>query len=402
MSVIDDELREQAPARDHAYGSLVRAPVPLRVSMLGPVRDTVWFGRLRAMTLDEVASGASLSRNGHPHATRVGGVNVPASAKAIDPLAACDLNLLIVLNALLEERHVTRAGERLALSQPATSSALKRLRRMFDDPLLTKQGNEMVLSPRAHELRVTVGEALSVLRAALRTSMPFHAATTAFTARIDTTDYSLLRLFPRLQNLLGQAAPQITLKVEQHAGQETLSRLRTDQLDIAIGQFFASLPAGIRREHLFHDDYVCVMRADHPVLEYAPEIGGVLPLEQMLRYPHLRVPSSGTVSGVVNDALARIHLERRVACEIPNVLAAPYILARSDLIAFLPEPLVQYFARRLPLAYRRPDIELDGVWTELIWHTRSEAEPAQQWLRSKLVEIAQEPDASEGQLIPPL
>ena len=349
------------------------------------------------MTFDLQASVQPRSLAAQPDASTVGGVSVSAAAPGIDPLAACDLNLLVVLNALLEERHVTRAGNRLALSQPATSSALKRLRRMFDDPLLTKQGNEMVLSPRAHELQAAVGEALSVLRAALRTSMPFYPGTTAFTARIDTTDYSLLRLFPRLEGLLREAAPQITLKVEQHAGQETLNRLRTDQLDMAIGQFFASLPASINREHLFHDDFVCVLRADHPALEHAPDEGSVLPLEQLLRYPHLRVPSSGTVTGVVVDALARRHLERRVACEIPSVLAAPYILARTNLIAFLPEPLVRYFATWLPLACRQPDIDLDGVWTELIWHTRSDAEPAQQWLRSRLIGIAQDADSVGAQ-----
>lgn len=309
----------------------------------------------------------------------------------IDPLAGCDLNLLVVLNALLEERHVTRAGNRLALSQPATSSALKRLRRMFDDPLLTKHGNEMVLSPRAYELRAAVGEALSAVRIALRTSMPFYPASTAITARIDTTDYSLLRLFPSLQHVMQREAPGITLKVEQHSAFDTLNRLRTDQLDMAIGQFFGHLPPSVHREHLFYDDFVCVMREGHPALEPGTTSDTVLPLDELLKYPHLRVPSLGTVTGVVADALARRHLNRRIACEIPNMLVAPFILAETDMVAFLPKAIVDRCGALVSLTTRIPEIEINGFWTELIWHARSDNEPAHRWLRDRLSLIARPP-----------
>jgi len=348
------------------------------------------------VTADDHA-GPSYSRpSGDVRDERPAGSSVPlrgltsasGHSDGIDPLAGCDLNLLVVLNALLEERHVTRAGNRLALSQPATSSALKRLRRMFDDPLLTKNGNEMVLSPRAYELQAAVGEALAAVRVALGTSMPFSPASTTMTARIDSTDYSLLRLFPALQRVMQREAPGITLKVEQHGAVETLNRLRNDQLDMAIGQFFGHLPPSVHREHLFYDDFVCVLREHHPALEPGTTSDSVLPLGELLRYPHLRVPSIGTVTGVVADALARRHLDRRIPCEIPNMLVAPFILAETDMIAFLPKAIVDRFGPLVPLTTRIPEIELDGFWTELIWHARSDDEPAHRWLRDRLSSIA--------------
>ena len=125
----------------------------------------------------------------------------------IDVLARCDLNLLVVLNALLEERHVTRAGNRVGLSQPAASNALKRLRHMFADPLLTKQGNEMILSARAFEIHEAVRSALTAVRAAIRSTTPFDPPQAQFTARLESGDYPLLRILPELQALLQDEAP---------------------------------------------------------------------------------------------------------------------------------------------------------------------------------------------------
>ena len=109
-----------------------------------------------------------------------------------------------------------------------------------------------------------------------------------------------------------------------------------------------------------------------------------LDMATLLRYPHLRVPSMGTVTGVFRDALARLQLERRVACELPNVLLAPMLLQTTDLIALLPKSLVTRFDPLIPLVSREPPLELDGVWTELVWHARSDNEPAHSWIRDKI------------------
>jgi len=312
----------------------------------------------------------------------------------VDELAGVDLNLLVVLNALLCERHVTRAGTSVGLSQPATSNALNRLRRMFGDPLLVRTGPRMELTPRALALRDPVRAALDAIRAAFADLDAFDPATVKARIRISTTDHVLLVLLPELEQRLLEQAPGIALDIQQFGALDNLEMLGSDQLDMVIG-LVPSRPDWTRARHLFHDEVLCLLRADHPALEGTDGPEDALDLERFLAYPHLRVAPRATHVGVMAEALSERRRDRHIACEVPDFLAAPFLLEKTELITVLSARVARRFTRLFPLTTRRVPLPLPGFDTDMVWHARSNGVHLHEWLRALVVDVAMAADDRE-------
>jgi DNA-binding transcriptional LysR family regulator len=304
-------------------------------------------------------------------------------------LTSLDLNLLVVLDALLEERHVTRAGERVGLSQPATSNALSRLRRLFDDPLLVRSGNTMQLTVRARQLRDQVRPALEALRDALDEPVEFDPAHMSVRMRVATTDHPLLVLLPQLERRLLAESPGSVLEIHSLGVIDGPAMLREDRLDLLIGTYERLSPQ-LRKELLFTEELVCLVRRGHPVI--AAMVDGALPLDAYLAHPHLRIAPVHEDPGPVARALAERGLERSVVCETPSYLSAPFVVAEADLILVVGERVARRFEALMDLVVVRPPVELPAAEVHLVWHPRLDNSPPHQWFRGVVIDVANQLD----------
>jgi DNA-binding transcriptional LysR family regulator len=307
----------------------------------------------------------------------------------VDELAGIDLNLLVVLHALLEERHVTRAGQRVGLSQPTTSNALKRLRTQFKDPLLVRVGSRMELTPKAAALRERVGEALSAVRSALTDPQPFDPATATARLRISASDHGMVVLLAELERRLMVEAPGLEIDIIQFGAFDDAALLKSGELDIAVGTM-VSVPPPLRRHELFYDEVVCLLRADHPALEPGTTPDDTLPLESFLAYPHVRVVPRRALAGSISEALSLRGHQRRVVCEVPHFLVAPFFLRYSDAITALSVRVAERFTRPLRLTTRRPPVKIAAFHTDLFWHPRSDGVEIHEWVRAQIFAIGTE------------
>jgi len=300
-------------------------------------------------------------------------------------ISAIDLNLLRVLEALLAERSVTRAARRVGLSQPAASNALNRLRALLRDPLLVRSGRGMRPTPRAQQLAGPVHAALDQLRQALEDRPAFEPASSRRKAVLGATDYGELAILPGLLAALGRRAPNITLKVRRLP--EIFSAPQRDledgTVDLAFG-FYAEAPAlsaGLFSRTLWSERHVCLVRRGHP------HIRKTLSLAQYTSAGHVGIFYRGEGPGLIDTALAKRGLERRLAAEAPHFLSVPHLVAATNLIATVPERLASRFCRLLPLRSMPLPLDLPPFPFTLLWAERSNSDPALAWLREQIAAI---------------
>lgn len=287
-----------------------------------------------------------------------------------------DFNLLKALDALLDERSVTRAAERLALTQPAVSGMLTRLRESFDDPLFVRAQRGIVPTLRAQQLAVPVKQLLSDIEHILQPQA--EPATASMTLTIASTDYALRAVVVPFLSALRVQAPNIRVAVQPVDNQHLLSQLDRGDVDWALVTP-ESTAAGLHTSTLFNERYVCVMRANHP-----DAIGETLSLDRFCALDHVLVSSSGgAFQGVTDQALARIGRSRRVTVSVTSFLVLPEILMGSDLIAVVPRRLAK---KSTGLIMLEPPIDIPGFSKAVAWHERTHHDPGQKWLRSLLID----------------
>lgn len=298
-------------------------------------------------------------------------------------LFGIDLNLLPILDALLRERHVTRAAERVGLSQSAMSHALARLRALVDDPILVRSGRTMVPTERAESLEPALREALEAIEEALGATETFEPATAQRLFRIASEDFGTMLLVPPLLRRLRSEAPGIDLDVGSQARRRVFDALEEKSLDLAIG-VFGELPASLRQQRLLEDGFACVVRRGHP------RVNKRLTLKQYVELPHALIGVGEPGPTVVDTALARRGLERRVALRVGHFLAAPLVVAETDLVLTMPRRLAERFVRLAPLVLHTPPVELEGFAIYAVWHERRQGEPAHRFLRELVARVAAE------------
>jgi DNA-binding transcriptional LysR family regulator len=300
-------------------------------------------------------------------------------------MSGLDLNLALVLHALLAERSVSRAAKRLGLSQSATSHALARLRSSLQDPLFLRLPRGIAPTPRAEALAEPLARGLALLEQSLVAPPRFDPASTARRFRIAATDYVEFLTLPRLLGALAAQAPQVDVWVRPYSD-DALSALERGDLDLVLGLSRPEKSAGLRSLDLLTERLVCVVRAGHPLTR------GRLTLARFAAARHVLIAPRGRPGGPIDDALATRGLERHVTVAVPHFLAAPHIVAETDLVLTVAERIAASFAGVLPLRILELPFELPVLRGCMFWHERHQGDPAHAWFRGRVAEMA--PDVS--------
>jgi len=295
-------------------------------------------------------------------------------------LAALDLNLLVALEALLEEASVGQAADRISLSQPAMSHALKRLRSLLDDPLLVRVGPRMQLTARAEGLRYPVQDALSRVRDLL-IGDGFEPARSTRTFRLFVADNASDLLLPPLLKQLEKEAPNVCILVQPWHG-HTLDPFELARLvDVAI----ACVPnrfKGFYQKRLFTDRDACAVRRGHPIADRIADP------EEFLKAKHIAVVGREFTEDPVDTWLRQEGRGRNVALTVPHYLQALHVVAQSDLIAVIPERLILAYAGILDVDAVAVPLDV-GTFDEYILHpVRNHADPGCVWFRGVLMGVA--------------
>jgi DNA-binding transcriptional LysR family regulator len=301
-------------------------------------------------------------------------------------LASLDLNLLVALDALLEERNVTRAAERTGVTQSAMSHALARLRALVGDPLLVRGKSSMVATARAEALALPIRRVLEGIVLALESPEPFEPRTAHLSVRIATSDYGELVLLPKLVRRLEREAPHIDLRLVPHSG-DSAGPLVDGTVDLILAPVRPVDEAhGVLAKRLFDESFVCVVRRGHPLAKKK------LTLARFAAASHALIAPRGREGSLADDSLARLGLSRRVAVTIPHFLVAPHVVAESDLVLILAARVAAQLAGPLGLVVLAPpkELGLTGFRMSAIWHERTQADPAHRWVRELFTNVAKQ------------
>jgi DNA-binding transcriptional LysR family regulator len=294
-----------------------------------------------------------------------------------------DLNLLTTLEALLDERSVSRAARRLHLSQPALSAQLARLRTMFGDPLFVPSHRGMTPTPVALQLQLPLQAALARLREVVASARAFDPARDQFVVRIAASDYVQAALLLDFLVALRLRAPGISIALRTVDPGRLAAQLEQGETDLAV-LTPENIADTLRSRSLFEERYLFVARKGHPALR------GRLSVARYCELEHIVVsPRGGGFTTMVDELLNAIGMERRVGVSTATFQAAIDLVERSDLVALIPSRLV---AHRPRLRVQEPPIAVPGFAIRLAWHDRTHSDVAQRWVREQLVAFAKTPD----------
>ena len=301
-----------------------------------------------------------------------------------------DLNLLKVFDVVMVERNVTRAAARLAMTQPAVSNALRRLREATHEELFVPGPSGVTPTAHAETLWPTVRASLDQLHEAF-VPQGFDPRTDARTFTLAMADATAALFVPVLVNALQAEGSLVDLRVVPLTSRDPRSMLEQGQADVALG-FFPDVRAALaaegehallRLDALYACDYVGVMRRGHPLAQ-----PGALTLDAYCAADHLRVSFAGRLRGYVDEALAGLGRERRVMITVANFFTAGSVVHQSDLLTVLPRSFVPATGFASELALVALPFEMPGIEVGLLWHRRHEQETAERWLRETLTRAA--------------
>ena len=295
-----------------------------------------------------------------------------------------DLNLLRVFDAVMTEQNLTRAASRLAMTQPAVSNAVKRLRDALGDELLIRTAHGVKPTARAESLWPAVRRALADLEEAVA-PRSFELAKAHVTFRMAMADATAGLLLPPLVRVIEKDAPGIDIRMMPLTTREPRPLLLRGDIDLAIG-FFPGVVAQlqgatetpIRHERLYTSQYVCVMRKDHPLANQE------LSLDAYCQANHLLVSFSGRARGLVDDALLSLNKERRILLTVNQFFTAGKVVVNSDLIMVLPHHLIEATGMTNALVAKELPFPMPDVHIDMLWHERDARSPGHQWLREQL------------------
>jgi DNA-binding transcriptional LysR family regulator len=292
-----------------------------------------------------------------------------------------DLNLLRVFNAIIEERSLTRAGLRLALSQPAVSYSLGRLRTLFDDPLFIRTRVGMQPTPIALELAAIVARALDTVREALRYAERFDPGVSTRTFRLSLSDAGELAFLPPICEALRRLAPRVRLRIEPTPVEAIEEALRVSRLDFAIGNL-PELTARTRHQLLFDETYVCMTRKRRG-LPRGAQIG----LAAFAEALHVQILSVEHSHHALEDAFRSHGIGRNTLLELPHFVALPSVLGVTDYFATLPRRLAQIFNRDGRFRIYELPVQLPGASVTMHWHENFDGDEGNVWLRELMIKM---------------
>jgi DNA-binding transcriptional LysR family regulator len=296
-------------------------------------------------------------------------------------LSSVNLNLLVALEALISEAHVGRAARKIGLSQPAASHALKQLRELLNDPLLVQVGSRMELTPRAVGLREPLAEALEQVRGLL-VADHFDAASSSRRFSVTMADHVADLVIPSLVKCMLAEAPGVRLDVLPWQSPASMEFERLRSIDLLISCSSDEL-AGFERQTLFDDTEAVVIRRGHALESRMRN------LRVFLNSMHVAVVGRGRMEDPVDTWLREEGVCRKIALRVPSYLQALHVVARTELVAFVPKRLAEALAKSLSLSVLEPPID-PGKYTEFLFYPRRGLQdPGSIWLRKRVVEIGE-------------
>jgi len=312
-------------------------------------------------------------------------VEVASIGRLAVNLRNIDLNLLVILDALLTERNVSRAGERIGLSQSAMSAALARLRDVFHDPLLVRVGRDLALTRNAEDLIVPLKESLGKVEQILLRRPGFDPAIDARTFSISASDYAGLVLLTPLVRMIANEAPNVTIHLLPRA-RDAARVLQTNQADIVIEPIELFGPNDYPTASLLSDRWLCAVDANHPDIK-----GDTLTEKQFLELPHL-------VYGIGDDRqlnLADQHLadagvQRRIEVTVESFLLNPFLITGTRLVSLVLERAARRLIGTVDIKLMESPISVPDIHEAMYWHPRHTTDPGHKWLRGKLLNVAQQ------------
>jgi len=292
-----------------------------------------------------------------------------------------DLNLLVILDALLEEGGVNATARRLSMSQPNVSFALAKLRAFFKDDLLVRQANRMKPTPTGERLREPVRRILAMVDAEILRTPTFDPGQSERCFTISTSDIGELTFVPKLLAALSKRAPHTVLRCYSMTPLELESAMADGVVDVALGYFPDLDGPALYRQKLFEHPFVCIVRADHP------EVTGELTLDQFLSLGHVVVAQEGRSQELFEQTMRQRGLSRQIKLRSPHFMSAPLLIAQSDLITTVPQAVGTTYASLAGLRLLRPPIDIPPIELQQFWHRRVHADPAVRWFRALISEL---------------
>lgn len=284
-----------------------------------------------------------------------------------------DLHLLIALRVLVEECSVSRAAERLNLSQSAMSRVLGRLRSLLADPLFTRQGQSLIPTERALAINLALGEPLESLRQVL-SPLDFNPTSCDHTFTIATTDYAMQTILPFALPRIYKEAPNVAFEFLPLQHERLMDQLTYDGADLAICRPIRSIEP-LRHEILGRVGVLCLLSKQHPLAN------STMSLQDYLQYPHAMIAISDGVKALIDQALEGCP-PRHMVLRAYHLEAALAIIDMMPLIMTVPADLAYLVAERYDLVVKPLPFQFTPFDYSMIWHPRCEHSPAQEWLRS--------------------
>lgn len=288
-----------------------------------------------------------------------------------------DLNLLVAFHAMLEQRSVTRAAEAIGLSQPAMSAAVARLRELFNDALFVRTGSGMQPTPRASELAGAVRRVIDTVKAEILPAPAFDPRSDSKIFTLVTPDIAEVHFLPKIIDCFAREAPHCDLRTLSMPRQAAADALETGAAELAIGYLPDLQKAGFFLQKLFRNDYVCIVRGDHPV------IGERLTLKTYLAASHAVVSPDGR-EHLLDQFLQRRALKRRVLVGLSHFMSLLPIIESSDLVATVPRDLANICVQRAHIRIVDPPFKAPVVEVHQFWHRRFHQDAANIWLRGQV------------------
>jgi DNA-binding transcriptional LysR family regulator len=288
-----------------------------------------------------------------------------------------DLNLVVVLDALLAERNLTRAGELVGMTQPAVSGALSRLRELFDDPLLEREGRGFVLTPRAESLIPSVAECMASVQRTFDILPTFDPVSSTRTFLVSASDYVLAEITSPLLSILQRDAPHTKVEFDGLPIEDMVSPIDLLRRDITIAGTGRGVPG--KRASLFSDRFVCLVDPANPALR-----DGALSLDALRRLRYVRSVFGPHTSTHVDDMLNAAGIAPRTALTVQGFMPVPFALAGTDWVGWVPERTANRYAEPLGLVIADTPIAPSVLVEAAHWHPSKSDDPAIQWLVQQL------------------
>ncbi len=291
-----------------------------------------------------------------------------------------DLNLLVIFDMIYQELHLTRAGTRLNMSQPAMSQALKKLRDTFEDPLFVRSGKDLVATELAQQIASQVKQVVSMAEKAFQDRGEFDPATAKRTFRLTMSDYTEMVMMPLLFKRIQNVAPNIKIESSHLSSKDYHSGLEKGDFDIVLSCALY-FKANAYRQNLFDDREVVVVRADSPILQEK------LTLEKYVSLNHAQFHWMEG-DNEIDEELKRMNLERRVLLEVQHEMVLPLVLRNNDLLVNMPLRMAKLFKELLPLEILELPLKPIEYSFSQHWHERNHHDPAHSWLRQEIFQVA--------------